>query len=566
MGKAKADDRSPRNGVRRPPARVAPAANGRSDAHESAPATLLDLTRQLEQEEESIRQGGGAAGHARQAKLGRLTARQRLTKLFDAGTHPLEIGLWAAWGMYEEAGGAASAGVVVQIGSVHGRPVMAIANDATVKAGAFFPATAKKVLRAQKIAYRCNLPLVYLVDSAGVYLPMQDEIFPDEDDFGRIFRNNAVLSAAGVPQLAAVMGNCVAGGAYLPVLSDKLLMTADSQLYLAGPALVKAAIGQVVDAQELGGAAMHAKISGTVDFLEENDDACLHRLRALVEMLPAHTTRAASSASPARDPRTLYDVVSADGRREYDAHDLLLAIADAGTIQEYKADFGRTLLCAYATIGGHCVGVVASQRLHAKTATGELQIGGVIYGDAADKAARFVMDCSQTGLPLVFLQDVQGFMVGRDSEQDGIIRRGAKLVNAVSNATVPKLTVVVGGSFGAGNYALCGKAFDPVFIFAWPSARYAVMGAGQAAETLLQLRQHQAERAGTPPGAQELADMRDELTADYTKQTDIRFGAARGWVDAIIAPEKTRDVLINTLTLATRPPPPGGFRAGVFQV
>jgi len=551
--------------VRQPPApassaqRSAPPAAASVVRHAPS-ANLLDLTKQLETEEEVIRHGGSAAGHARQAKLNRLTARQRLAHLFDATAHPLELGLWSAWSMYPDAGdgpyAVPAAGVIVQIGPVHGRPVIAIANDATVKAGAFFPATCKKVLRAQKIAMRCNLPLVYLVDSAGVYLPMQDEIFPDEDDFGRIFRNNAVLSAAGVPQFAAVMGNCVAGGAYLPVLSDKLVITADSQLYLAGPALVKAAIGQTVDAQELGGAKMHTSVSGTADFLEENDDAALRRLRSLIEMLPAPAPSIACGKPPLRDPRSVYDIVSADGRHEYDARDLLATIADKDSLQEFKSDFGRTLLCSYAAIAGHKVGIVASQRLHAKTAAGELQIGGVIYGDAADKAARFVMDCSQSGLPLVFFQDVQGFMVGRESEQAGIIRRGAKLVNAVSNATVPKITVIVGGSFGAGNYALCGKAFDPVFIFAWPCAKYAVMGAAQAAHTLEQLQHH---AGATSDGNADMAD-------DYARQTDIRYGAARGWVDAIIAPDRTRELLATTLALATRPPPPGGFRAGVFQV
>jgi 3-methylcrotonyl-CoA carboxylase beta subunit len=529
-------------------------------SHTAHAATLLDLTKQLEAEEEIIRQGGPATGHARQAKLNRLTARQRLAHLFDPNAHPLELGLWSAWDMYPQAASTPdagpnavpAAGVIVQISPVHGRPVIAIANDATVKAGAFFPATCKKVLRAQKIAMRCNLPLVYLVDSAGVYLPMQDEIFPDEDDFGRIFRNNAVLSAAGVPQFAAVMGNCVAGGAYLPVLSDKLVITADSQLYLAGPALVKAAIGQTVEAADLGGAKMHATISGTADFLEPNDAAALHRLRSLIDTLPASAPGGAAGKPPARDPRTVYDIVSADGRHEYDARDLLAAVVDKDSMQEYKSDFGKTLLCSYAAIAGHKVAIVASQRLHAKTPAGEMQIGGVIYGDAADKAARFVMDASQSGLPMVFFQDVQGFMVGRDSEQAGIIRRGAKLVNAVSNATVPKITVIVGGSFGAGNYALCGKAFDPVFIFAWPAAKYAVMGAAQATHTLEQLG-HRAHQG-------------DDVGSDYAKQTDIRYGAARGWVDAIIAPDKTREALGTTLALATRPPPPGGFRAGVFQV
>jgi acetyl-CoA carboxylase carboxyltransferase component len=394
---------------------------------------------------------------------------------------------------------------------------------------------------------------------------MQDEIFPDEDDFGRIFRNNAVLSAIGVPQYAAIMGNCVAGGAYLPVLCDKVLMTAGSELYLAGPSLVKAAIGQVVEPEQLGGAEMHAKVSGTIDFAEKDDESCLDRLRSLVQLLPA-TAQARSKSEPASPPEHLYDLVIIDGRGEYDARDLLACIIDADSLAEYKADFGQPLVCAYASIGGQKVGIVANQRARTKSARGEVQVGGVIYPDAADKAARFVMDCNQTGLPLVFFQDVVGFMVGLDAERQGIIRRGAKLVNAVSNSTVPKITVIVGGSFGAGNYALCGKAFDPTFIFAWPCARYAVMGADQAASTLLEVRRRQDERAGRTRSPEELQELRDIIKAAYEEQTDIRYGAARGWVDAIIAPHETRDVLIQALRLATRPPPLGGFRAGVFQV
>jgi 3-methylcrotonyl-CoA carboxylase beta subunit len=530
-------------------------------------SSLRELTDQILTEESDLRQGGGATGQARQRKLGRLPVRERIELLLDTGASFLEIGLWAAYGMYTEVGGAVAAGVVTGVGRVHDRPVMVVANDATVKAGAFFPMTCKKVLRAQKIAARCNLPLVYLVDSAGVFLPMQDEIFPDEDDFGRIFRNNAVLSAMGVPQIAAVMGNCVAGGAYLPVLCDKLLMTEGSEMYLAGPALVKAAIGQAADPEELGGARMHAQISGTVDFYEPDDEACLKRLRSLVDLLPNHAAAERSDAADAaRDVNDVYDLISPDGRKEYDAHDLLTCIVDRDSLNEYKPDFGKTLLCAYASIAGRKVGVVANQRTRTKSPKGELQIGGVIYHDSADKAARFVMDCNQTQLPIVFLQDVQGFMVGRDSEQQGIIRSGAKLVNAVSNSTVPKITVIVGGSFGAGNYALCGKAFDPAFIFAWPSAKYAVMGPNQAAGTLLQLQQRQAERAGKKLGDDELKKMYETISDDYTSKTDIRYGAARGWVDAIIAPHTTREVLTQALACATRPPPPGGFRAGVFQV
>jgi len=538
-----------------------------SESTESAATDLRALTEVIAREESDLRQGGGEVGRARQTKLGRLPVRERLEKLLDPGAPQVEIQLWAAYGMYADFGGAVAAGVVTVVGYVHDRLVMVIANDATVKAGAFFPATAKKVLRAQKIAARCNLPLIYLVDSAGVFLPMQDEIFPDEDDFGRIFRNNAVLSSMGVPQFAAVMGNCVAGGAYLPVLSDKILMTQGSEMDLAGPALVKAAIGQVVDSEELGGAKMHAQISGTVDFCEENDEECLAHLRSLVDLLPAPPLAASRKKSaPSVDSERLYDLVSLDGRKEYDARDVLACIFDADSLNEYKAEYGKTLVCAYAKIAGRAVGIVANQKMRTKSPKGELQIGGVIYHDSADKAARFVMDCNQTQVPIVFFQDVTGFMVGRDSEQAGIIRAGAKLVNAVSNSTVPKITVIIGGSFGAGNYALCGKAFDPAFIFAWPSAKYAVMGADQAAGTLLQLAQRQAERAGRKLTQKDLDQLRNATRDAYLEKTDIRFGAARGWVDAVIAPHTTRELLITALEVATRPPPPGGFRGGVMQV
>lgn len=538
--------------------------NGRG-AISLAVGSLRSLTDEILRQEEALRDGGGAAGHERQRKLGRLPVRERLDKLLDQHVPFLELGLWSAWGMYPDVGEVPAAGVVTGVGSVRGRSCMIVANDATVKAGAFFPATVKKVLRAQRIAAACNLPLVYLVDSAGVFLPMQDEVFPDEDDFGRIFRNNAVLSAMGVPQYAAIMGNCVAGGAYLPVLCDKLLMTAGSELYLAGPALVKAAIGQVVDAEQLGGAEMHAKISGTIDFFEKDDASCLRRLRSLIALLPDDAP-GAQGPPPDREAETLYDLFGSDGRHDYDARSLLAAVCDAGSIQEYKAEYGKTLVCAYAAISGQKIGVIASQRINAKTENEGIEIGGVIYHDSADKAARFVMDCSQGALPLVFFQDVQGFMVGRESEQHGIIRSGAKLVNAVSNARVPKVTVIVGGSFGAGNYALCGKAFDPTFIFAWPSAKYAVMGAEQAAGTLLSLERRQAERAGLNLSAEDLAKLHDQVKSRYDAQTDIRYGAARGWVDAIIPPHATRDVLANALRFATRPGPKGGFHGGVMQV
>ena len=537
-----------------------------SRADSTARSALRERCEAILREEEILREGGGKIGQDRQRKMGRLPARERIQHLLDRGSDFFELGLWAAYKMYEQWGSVPAAGAVVGIGQVAGIPCMIIANDATVKAGAFFPQTAKKLIRAQRIAFECALPIIYLVDSSGVFLPMQDEIFPDEDDFGRIFRNNAVLSAMGVPQYAAVMGNCVAGGAYLPVLCDKLLMTTGSALYLAGPALVKAAIGEADDDESLGGAAMHAEVSGTIDFHEPDDEACLRRLRSLVALLPDVPGAQPQAAAPARDPGDLYALVGPDGRQGYDARDLLACVVDADSVQEYKADYGKSLVCAYARLGGRPVGVVASQRVATKSAAEGMQIGGVIYHDSADKAARFVMDCSQGGLPLVFFQDVRGFMVGRNAERHGTIRSGAKLVNAVSNATVPKVTVVVGGSFGAGNYALCGKAFDPAFIFAWPGARYAVMGGEQAADTLLSLEKRRAGRNGRALAADELKELAETVKANYDAQTDIRYGAARGWVDAIIAPHTTRDVLVEALTLATRSPPAGGFRAGVLQV
>jgi acetyl-CoA carboxylase carboxyltransferase component len=447
-----------------------------------------------------------------------------------------------------------------------------------------FPQSVKKLLRAQRIAEAFRLPVIYLVDSAGVFLPLQDEIFPDEDDFGRIFRNNAVLSAAGIPQYAAVMGNCIAGGAYLPVLCDKLLMTDGSQLCLAGPALVKAAIGQDVDPEELGGAAMHAAISGTVDFHVPDDAACLRRLRSLMDVrgqesraqfgdpdtrhatpdtqaVRGKETRAQLIASPAD---RIYEIIPGNGRGEYDMRDVLNCFIDRDSLQEYKQEFGQTLITAFAKIGGHAVGIVANQKQRSRAAGGELQIGGVIYPDAADKAARFVMDCNQARVPLVFVQDVQGFMVGKQAEQAGIIRAGAKLVNVVSNSIVPKLTVIVGGSFGAGNYALCGKAYDPALILAWPSAKYAVMGAEQASETLLALRLRDAQRAGKSLSDDEIGELRRSIRARYEEQTDIRYGAARGWVDAIIRPHETRLWLENALDLL--PAARGEFRTGVLQV
>ncbi|MDY3554320.1 acyl-CoA carboxylase subunit beta [Gemmata sp. JC717] len=517
---------------------------------------------ELASDEAAIRLGGGAKAIDRQHEKGRLTARERIAKLLDLGTELFELGLWAGWGLYAEYGGAPAAGVVTGLGTVAGRRVMVIANDATVKAGAFFPMTCKKLLRAQRIATENRLPLVYLVDSAGVFLPLQDEVFPDEDDFGRIFRNNAVISSAGIPQFAAIMGNCVAGGGYLPVLCDVLLMTEGSGLYLAGPALVKAAIGQVVDSEALGGAKMHAAISGTVDYREPNDAACLERLRRLIGALPADKVTHSLNAAPGgEEPWEVFT------KPEYDVRGLITLLLDEATpFDEYKAEYGQTVVCGWGKLGGQTVGVVANQKTRVKVASGPVQFGGVLYVDSAEKAARFVMDCNQLRVPIVFVQNVNGFMVGRESEESGIIKAGAKLVNAISNSVMPKLTLITGGSYGAGNYALCGKAFDPRFIFAWPNAQYAVMGGNQAASTLLDVQVQALKRAGKEPDAAELAALRDRVKADYDKQTDIRYAAARLWVDAIVRPEGTRDALLTALAVVTRFDDGRPFQTGVFQV
>ena len=517
----------------------------------------------------AIRGGGGPSAIARQHEKGRKTARERIAALLDDRATFLELGLWAAHGMYADWGGAPSAGVVTGIGIVSGRRCMIVANDATVKAGAFFPMTIKKVLRAQRIAGENHLPLLYLVDSAGVFLPMQDEVFPDDDDFGRIFRNNAVLSAMGVPQIAAIMGTCVAGGAYLPILCDTVLMTEGSGLYLAGPALVKAAIGQDVSHEDLGGAHMHAAISGTIDYHEKDDESCLERIKRLVALLPedpAPTGRTAVE-EPVRPASDLFDIVKSDPSSQYDARDLLAALVDGGHFDEYRADFGQSLVCGFARLGGIAIGVVANQHLRIKPAKGgPYQFGGVIYADSADKAARFVLECNQTRVPLLFLQDVNGFDVGRDAERSGIIRSGAKLVNAVSNSIVPKITLLIGHSFGAGHYALCGKAFDPRFLFAWPAARYAVMGGSQAAKTMLDINLATLKRQGKTPDDAEMETMASELRDKYDRETDIRYAAARGWVDAIVDPSETREVLIAAFDVATRTRSVGGFPLGVFQV
>ncbi len=498
-----------------------------------------------------------------------MTARERIAALVDPGSRFEELWLWAAFKMYEEWGGAPSAGVIVGIGRVSGKRVFVVANDATVKAGACFPMTIKKILRAQRIAFENRLPVIYLVDSSGVFLPLQDEVFPDEDDFGRIFRNNAVLSAEGIPQFAAIMGNCVAGGAYLPVLCDTLLMTEGSGLYLAGPALVKAAIGQEISSEDLGGVSIHSAISGTVDYHEPDDAHCLERLRRLLSLFPPDPASSSVVEPPARPTENLGSLVKSDPSAQYDVRDVLAALVDGSRFDEYRAKYGKTLVCGFARLGGIAIGIVANQRLRFKPeGHAPYQFGGVIYADSADKAARFVMDCNQSRIPLLFMQDVNGFDVGRDAERSGIIRRGAKLVNAVSNSIVPKITLILGHSFGAGHYALCGKAFDPRFLFAWPNARYAVMGADQAAKTMLDVNVATLKRQGKTVDDALMQAMAADLRARYDGETDIRHAAARGWVDAIIEPNETRDVLIEAFTIATRVPVPDGarVRTGVFQV
>jgi 3-methylcrotonyl-CoA carboxylase beta subunit len=544
------------------------------------------LLAELRAEEDSIRLGGGAKSAEAQHSKGRLTVRERLNLLLDEGPEFLELGLWAARGMYAEYGGAPGAGVVTGIGRVSGRLCMIIANDATVKAGAFFPMTAKKVLRAQTIALENRIPTLYLVDSAGVFLPLQEDVFPDTDDFGRVFRNNAVMSSLGISQITAIMGMCVAGGAYLPVMTDTVLMTEGSGLFLAGPSLVQAAIGQKTDPEELGGAAMHAEISGTVDFKEPNDHLCIARMRSLVEKMgerrPGPSAEVYSRVAfdpaidaPSYDAQDLYGLLNpAPGASNvYDMREVIARIVDRSEFDEYKADFGRTLLCGYARIGGHAVGIVANQKTNQNQTVAmgpsagakRIEVGGVIYTESAQKAARFIMDCNQSLVPLVFLHDVNGFMVGKDAEWSGIIRAGAKMVSAVSTSVVPKITVIVGGSFGAGHYAMCGKAYDPRFLFAWPTARYAVMSGASAANTLAEVRAKQMERGGKVLSDAERAALHEEIRATYDEQSDPRYGAARLWIDAIIDPAKTRDVLIAALEACALNPEVGRFNPGVLQ-
>jgi 3-methylcrotonyl-CoA carboxylase beta subunit len=547
--------------------------NSKSPDFENNSRRIVDLLTTIKNEEEKIRQGGGAKAIESQHKKNRLTARERVAALIDPGTHFFELGIYAAHEMYEEWGGAPSAGTVAGLARVSGRLFMVIANDATVKAGAFFPMTAKKVIRAQNIAIENRIPTIYLVDSAGVFLPLQEDVFPDTDDFGRVFRNNAVMSAMGIPQITAIMGMCVAGGAYLPVMCDHILMTEGSGLFLAGPALVQAAIGQKTSAEDLGGAKMHSQISGTVDFREPDDESCLKRIRALVDKMGAPNPPIFSHSrlkEPLYPISELYGIFSSNPAKQYDMREIIARLVDGSEFEEYRAEYGETLLCGYARIGGWAVGIVANQKKHITTNAPHsdqkrIEFGGVIYTESAEKSARFIMDCNQNRIPLIFLHDVNGFMVGKDAEWSGIIRAGAKMVNAVANSVVPKITVILGGSFGAGNYAMCGKAYDPRFMFAWPTAKFAVMSGDAAANTLAEIKLKQLEREGKKVDEKAKKELLDSVKSTYDHQTDPRYAAARLWLDAIIDPAHTRDALIWALNAASLNTHIPEFKTGVLQ-
>lgn len=515
-----------------------------------------------------IKLGGGLANIEKQHAKGRLAVRERLQALIDKDSEFFELGTFVAYEMYEEWGGCPAGGVVTGIGVISGKKCMIIANDATVKAGSFFPMTSKKVIRAQTIALENRLPTVYLVDSSGIFLPLQEDVFPDTDDFGRVFYLNAVMSSKGIPQITAIMGMCVAGGAYLPVMCDSLIMTEGSGLFLAGPALVKAAIGQIVEAEELGGAKMHSEISGTVDFMEKDDESALQRIRDLISSIGSPDKMIfdkIESKEPEYAISELSQIMSFDPMLEYDTREIIARIVDGSEFVEYKKDYGRTLICGYARIGGYSVGIIANQKKHYMEKGRPPEFGGVIYSESAAKTARFILDCSQNIIPLLFLHDVNGFMVGRDAEQSGIIREGAKMVNAVSNATVPKISIILGGTFGAGHYAMCGKAYAPRFIFAWPTARYAVMGGAQAANTLVDIRVKQLERSGKKLSDGDRTELFESVKKTYDHQTDPRYGAGRLWIDEIIFPEQTRNVLINTLEAVCKNPNIERFNPGVIQ-
>ncbi len=541
--------------------------------NESTPSTeqdLKSLIREINKTEAEIKKGGGEKRIQKQHDKGKLTARERIDMLVDEDSRFRELGLWAGHQMYEEEGGCPAGGVVVGIGTVSGRDCVLVANDATVKAGAWFPITAKKNLRAQEIALENHLPIIYLVDSAGVYLPMQDEIFPDKEHFGRIFRNNAKISAEGIPQIAAIMGSCVAGGAYLPIMSDEaLIVDGTGSVFLAGSYLVKAAIGEEVDNETLGGATTHTEISGVTDYKMKDDEECLSTVRDLVGKLGPFDTAGFNRkepAAPSRDVTEILDAFPDDRTKPYDMHNVLECIVDEDSFTEYKKGYGQTLITGFARVDGWSVGIVANQRKVTRTKKGEMQVGGVIYSDSADKAARFIMNCNQKKIPIVFLQDVTGFMIGKRSEHGGIIKDGAKMVNAVSNSTVPKITIVVGNSYGAGNYAMCGRAYDPRFMYAWPSARIAVMGGTQAAKVLTQIRVSSLEKQGKEITEEEEQQIMKEISESYEEQTDVRYAAARLWVDGIINPIKTRQRISESIRYANHNPDIEDFKTGVMQV
>ena len=514
--------------------------------------------------------GGGQKAIDKARAKGKMTPRERIAYVIDKGSEFVEIGNFAAYGMYKEQGGCACAGTVAGVGYINGRQTVIVANDNTVKAGAWFPMSGKKNLRLQEIAMENNLPVLYIVDSAGVFLPMQDEIFPDKEHFGRIFRNNAIMSGMGITQIAAVMGSCVAGGAYLPIMSDETLMVKENgSIFLAGPFLVKAAIGEDVDLQTLGGAATHNEISGIADYQFDTEAECLDQVRRIFDKIgekPRAGFDRIKSDAPERDVKDVYGIASAENNKQYNVEDVIKCIVDKDSFDAFKHDYGKTIVCGYARVDGWAVGIVANQRMILKSGKGEMQLGGVIYNDSADKAARFIMNCNQKKIPLVFLQDVTGFMVGSRSEHSGIIKDGAKLVNAVANSVVPKITIVIGNSYGAGNYAMCGKAYDPRFIYAWPNAKIAVMGGEQAAKTLLQIQVAALKSKGEIIEPATEAKMLKDIMDKYAEQTTSYYAAARLWADSIIDPADTRKVISEGISAANHAPITKQFNVGVMQV
>lgn len=524
----------------------------------------------VRQKLEKIYEGGGAKAAQKQKEKNKMTARERIAYLCDPDSPFVEIGAFAGYEMYQEHGGCPAGGTVSGVGYVSGRQCVIVANDQTVKAGAWFPITGKKNLRLQEIAMENRLPIIYIVDSAGVYLPMQDEIFPDKEHFGRIFRNNARMSAMGITQIAAVTGACVAGGAYLPIMSDETLMVeGNGSIFLAGPYLVKAAIGEDIDVEKLGGAATHTEISGIADYKFPDEKSCLDQVKNIMAKLgpsPKAGFNRIAPKQPRRKASDIYGILSDGNSKPYDMLDLIDCLVDADSFDEFKKDYGKTIVCGYARIDGWSVGIVANQRLVLKNKKGEMQMGGVIYNDSADKAARFILNCNQKKIPLVFLQDVTGFMVGSRSEHAGIIKDGAKLVNAVANSVVPKITIVVGNSYGAGNYAMCGKAYDPRFIYAWPTAKIAVMGGEQAAKTMLQIQVAAMKAKGEVVSPEEEKKILDRITEKYNSQTTAFYAASRLWVDAIIDPGETRTVISEGIAAANHNPEIASLQTGVFQV